>query len=68
MIDSIRAAGTASYRHFSTARELERLLVDDLAVLLSESFADATISIDASRIHRRLGRSSPTARSCRPGR
>lgn len=43
MINSIRAAGTTSYRHFSTARELERLLVDDLAVLLSESFADATI-------------------------
>ena len=49
MIDSIRAAGAASYRHFATAKELERLLVDDLAVLLSESFADATISIDASR-------------------
>jgi hypothetical protein len=47
MINSIRAAGTTSYRHFSTARELERLLVDDLAVLLSESFADATISLAA---------------------
>jgi class 3 adenylate cyclase len=49
MIDSIRAAGTVSYRHFATARELERLLADDLAVLLSESFADARISIGASR-------------------
>ena len=49
MIDGIRAAGTVSYRHFATARELERLLADDLAVLLSESFADATISIGASR-------------------
>src|SRR5215218_5690129 len=49
MIDSIRAAGTAPYRHFATARELERLLTDDLAVLLSESFADATISSGASR-------------------
>ncbi|MGH3256723.1 MAG: DUF4062 domain-containing protein, partial [Streptosporangiaceae bacterium] len=39
MIDSIRAAGTVSYRTFATPRELERLLVDDLAVLLSESFA-----------------------------
>src|SRR6516165_8021032 len=39
MIDSIRAAGTVSYRTFSTVRELERLLADDLAVLLSESFA-----------------------------
>jgi predicted ATPase/class 3 adenylate cyclase len=40
MIDGIRAAGTVSYRTFATARELERLLADDLAVLLSESFAD----------------------------
>jgi len=46
MIDSIREAGAVSYRHFTTARELERLMVDDLAVLLSESFADATVSID----------------------
>ena len=41
MIDGIRAAGTVSYRTFATARELERLLADDLAVLLSESFAGA---------------------------
>src|SRR5215471_10151357 len=41
MIDSIRTAGTASYRTFTTPRELERLLADDLAVLLSESFAGA---------------------------
>ena len=32
MIDSIRAAGAVSYRQFATARELERLLADDLAV------------------------------------
>jgi predicted ATPase/class 3 adenylate cyclase len=44
MIDGIRSAGTVSYRRFSTARELERLLSDDLAVVLSESFTDATIS------------------------
>jgi hypothetical protein len=30
MIDSIRSARTVSYRHFATARELERLLADDL--------------------------------------
>jgi predicted ATPase/class 3 adenylate cyclase len=41
MIDAIRAAGTVSYRTFATASELERLLADDLAVLLSESFAGA---------------------------
>jgi predicted ATPase/class 3 adenylate cyclase len=42
MIDGIRAAGTVSYRTFGTPAELERLLADDLAVLLSESFAGAT--------------------------
>src|SRR5262249_59735167 len=40
-IEGIRAAGTVSYRAFATARELERLLAEDLAVLLSESFAGA---------------------------
>src|SRR5499427_8666696 len=44
MIDSIRAAGTVSYRTFATARELERLLADDLAVLLSESFEGVVAS------------------------
>jgi predicted ATPase/class 3 adenylate cyclase len=49
MIDSIRSAGAVSYRQFATARELERLLADDLAVLLSESFADATVTSGAPR-------------------
>ena len=39
MLDSVRAAGTTSYRAFGTPRKLERLLADDLAVLLSERFA-----------------------------
>ena len=47
MIDGIRAAGTVSYRTFATPRELERLLADDLAVLLSESFAGAAVSVGA---------------------
>jgi predicted ATPase/class 3 adenylate cyclase len=47
MIDGIRAAGTVSYRTFATPRELERLLADDLAVLLSESFAGAAVSTGA---------------------
>ena len=42
MIDSIREAGTVSYRTFATPRELERLLTEDLAVLLSESFFQIT--------------------------
>src|SRR5215472_4706933 len=39
MLDGVRAAGTTSYRTFTKPRELERLLADDLAVLLSERFA-----------------------------
>src|SRR5690349_10491937 len=46
MIDSVRAAGTVSYRAFATPLELERLLTDDLAVLLSESFAGAAVSTE----------------------
>ena len=42
-IDGIRDAGTVFYRTFGTPKELERLLADDLAVLLSESFAGAAI-------------------------
>ena len=37
-----------SYRTFATVRELERLLADDLAVLLSESFAGAAAGAGAS--------------------
>src|SRR5215467_7659004 len=48
MLDGIRAAGSVSYRTFSTPRELERLLADDLAVLLSESFAGAAVSAEAA--------------------
>jgi hypothetical protein len=47
MIDTIPAAGTVSYRTFATPRELERLLADDLAVLLSESFAGAAVAAGA---------------------
>src|SRR5262249_36415599 len=41
MIEGVRAAGTVSYRVFTTPGELERLLADDLAVVLSERFAGA---------------------------
>src|SRR5262249_49966475 len=39
MLEGIRAAGTVSYRTFTTPKELERLLAEDLAGLLSERFA-----------------------------
>ncbi|HJY58150.1 MAG TPA: DUF4062 domain-containing protein, partial [Streptosporangiaceae bacterium] len=49
LIDSIRAAGTTSYRTFATPGELERLLADDLAVVLSESFRSAAEGAAAPR-------------------
>src|SRR5436190_56554 len=48
MIEGIRAAGAVSYRAFATPRQLERLLADDLALLLSESFAAADVGTEAS--------------------
>jgi predicted ATPase/class 3 adenylate cyclase len=47
MIDSIRVAGTFSYRTFGTAKGLERLLAGDLAVLLGESSAGAAAGAEA---------------------
>src|SRR5262245_42612090 len=47
-LDSIRVAGSVSYRTFGTPRELERLLADDLAGLLSESFAGAAAGAERS--------------------
>jgi predicted ATPase len=41
MLDRIRADGTDSYRTFRSLRELDRLVRDDLAVLLSERFLAA---------------------------
>jgi predicted ATPase len=41
MLAGIEAEGSVSYRRFRTARELGRLVRDDLATLLSEQFAAA---------------------------
>src|SRR6201985_3630015 len=49
LFDSIRAAGTMSYRTFATPRVLERLLADDLAVVLSEIFRSAAEGTAAPR-------------------
>jgi hypothetical protein len=38
LLDRIRTEGDVSYRAFGTAAELERLVADDLAILLSETF------------------------------
>jgi predicted ATPase/class 3 adenylate cyclase len=50
MIEGVREAGTVSYRTFTTPRELERLLADDLAVLLSESFVGTAAGTGASAV------------------
>jgi hypothetical protein len=41
MLGRVRAEAADSYRYFTTARELGRLVRDDLATLLSERFAAA---------------------------
>ena len=38
LLDRIRTEGDVSYRAFGTAAELEQLVADDLAILLSETF------------------------------
>lgn len=38
LLDRIRSSGDASYKSFSDADELERIVADDLALLLSEAF------------------------------
>ena len=48
MLARIEAEGSVSYRHFRTARELGRLVRDDLAMLLSEQFAAARPSAAAA--------------------
>jgi predicted ATPase/class 3 adenylate cyclase len=63
MIDAIRAAGTTSYRTFATPRELEQLLADDLAVLLSESFAGAVLGAKATAGDESAGEGLPGSRT-----
>src|SRR4029453_12678560 len=48
MIGELQAEGTVSYRSFRTARELGRLVRNDLAVLLSERFAAKDSGTDRS--------------------
>src|SRR5919106_3582067 len=48
MIERIQSDAADSYRAFGTARELGRLVRDDLALLLSERFAAANSGVDRS--------------------
>jgi TolB-like protein len=56
-LDDIRDTADVSYKHFSTAQELGKLVKDDLALLLSESFghiqpADSRDERDVAGTHR----------------
>jgi predicted ATPase len=59
MLARIEAEGRDSYRHFRTARELGRLVRDDLATLLSEQFAAAHQPAAATAPPSRSGPSGP---------
>lgn len=43
MLERIRTDDRASYRHFADPAELAELIADDLAVLMTERFADASV-------------------------
>jgi predicted ATPase len=58
LLDRIRSEAADSYRTFRTARELGRLVRDDLAVVLSESFAAGTTE-PTSPDRRRRARTLP---------
>jgi predicted ATPase len=58
MLGRIEAEGRDAYRHFRTARELGRLVRDDLATLLSEQFAAAQ--------HPATATAPPSSRGPRP--
>src|SRR5215469_173677 len=47
LLDRIRADGDASYQHFTTQEELRERIANDLALLLTERFAQAPRRADA---------------------
>jgi predicted ATPase len=55
LLKKIADEGRVSYRHFSDAEELEGLLEDDLALLLSEHFFTATEAEPSSAPEQRKG-------------
>src|SRR5918995_6940271 len=52
LLERIKGEAADSYRNFGTARELGRLVRDDLAVMLSERFAAARTTVPTSPEHR----------------
>src|SRR5262249_5428523 len=69
LLERIKGEAEASYRNFRSARELGRLVRDDLAVMLSERFAAADTTVSTSPEHRgRAPRSLPVGTSSLIGR
>jgi predicted ATPase len=69
LLERVQREATESYRSFRTARELGRLVRDDLAVMLSEVFAAAgQAASTASGSGRRLPRSLPATSTSLIGR
>jgi predicted ATPase len=74
MLDGLQSEATESYRSFKSARELGRLVRDDLAVLLSERFAAgedkerAAIATDSTGDRGRRPRSLPVQSTSLVGR
>ena len=58
LLERIRGEAADSYRTFRSARELGRLVRDDLAVMLSERFAAAGTAVSTSPEHRGRARGS----------
>src|SRR5262249_37160203 len=69
LLERIKGEASDSYRNFRSARELGRLVRDDLAVLLSERFAAADTTVATSPEHRgRALRSLPVGTTSLIGR
>src|SRR5262252_1843060 len=68
LLERIRAQASISYRHFGAAAELGRLVRDDLAALLSERFASASIPPRAASGRSRAARPLPVSTTTLFGR
>ena len=68
LLERIREQASVSYRHFGGAAELGRLVRDDLAVLLSERFASASVPARASSGRSRALRPLPVSTTTLVGR
>ena len=68
LLERIREQASISYRHFGGAAELGRLVRDDLAALLSERFASASVAARAASDRSRALRPLPVSTTTLVGR